>query len=68
MSITFQELHIILKGILMKSLLLLLVLSFPIYAKTPPKLRDIGIIGLMSHDLFSWDRVNEINTENGRLD
>jgi hypothetical protein len=52
----------------MKSLLLLLVLSSPLYAKTPPKLRDIGIIGLMSHDLFSWDRNKEINTENGRLD
>jgi len=32
------------------------------------QLRDIGVIGLASHDLFTWDRENEINTENGRLD
>jgi hypothetical protein len=44
------------------------MLSSPLFAKTPPKLRDIGIIGLMSHDLFAWDRVKEVNTENGRLD
>lgn len=31
-------------------------------------LRDIGVIGLASHDMFTWDRVNEINLENGRLD
>lgn len=31
-------------------------------------LKDIGIIGLSSHDLFTWDRVNEVNTENGRFD
>jgi hypothetical protein len=52
----------------MKTLLILLMLSSPLFAKTPPKLRDIGIIGLMSHDLFAWDRVKEVNTENGRLD
>ena len=31
-------------------------------------LKDIGIIGLASHDIFAWDRKKEINTENGRLD
>lgn len=31
-------------------------------------LRDVGVIGLMSHDIFAWDRENEVNTENGRLD
>ena len=31
-------------------------------------LRDIGVIGLASHDLFTWDRQREVNTENGRLD
>lgn len=31
-------------------------------------LRDVGVIGLMSHDIFAWDRKNEVNTENGRLD
>jgi len=31
-------------------------------------LKDIGVIGLASHDLFTWDRENEVNTENGRLD
>ncbi|WP_158320342.1 hypothetical protein [Pseudobdellovibrio exovorus] len=31
-------------------------------------LKDVGIIGLMSHDIFAWDRPNEVNTENGRLD
>lgn len=31
-------------------------------------LKDVGIIGLMSHDIFAWDRQSEVNTENGRLD
>ena len=31
-------------------------------------LKDIGIVGLLSHDLFAWDHKREINTENGRLD
>lgn len=31
-------------------------------------LKDIGIIGLSSHDLFTWDKVNEVNLENGRFD
>ena len=29
--------------------------------------RDIGVFGLYSHDLFQWDR-NEVSLENGRLD
>ncbi|HYX34696.1 MAG TPA: hypothetical protein VE954_16485 [Oligoflexus sp.] len=32
------------------------------------QLRDIGVIGLMSHDIFSWDNKKNENTENGRLD
>ena len=31
-------------------------------------LKDVGIIGLASHDMFAWDRKTETNTENGRLD
>lgn len=31
-------------------------------------LKDIGVIGLMSHDIFAWDHKREVNTENGRLD
>lgn len=34
----------------------------------PLNVRDVGVVGLMSHDLFAWDRQNERNTENGRLD
>ncbi|MCI5071799.1 hypothetical protein MRY82_02500 [bacterium] len=30
--------------------------------------KDIGILGLASHDMFSWDRDDEISRENGRLD
>lgn len=30
--------------------------------------QDVGIIGLMSHDVFSWDHKLEKNVENGRLD
>ncbi len=33
-----------------------------------PTLQDVGVIGLFSHDLFAWDRKNEVNKENGRLD
>ncbi|NRA64227.1 MAG: hypothetical protein HRU19_07055 [Pseudobacteriovorax sp.] len=33
-----------------------------------PLVRDIGVVGLYSHDVFSWDRDEEVNTENGRLD
>lgn len=30
--------------------------------------RDIGVIGLFSHDVFAWDHRAGKNTENGRLD
>lgn len=31
-------------------------------------LKDVGVIGLASHDMFSWDKKLEVNIENGRLD
>ena len=52
----------------MKVILLALSLITPIVSKSDVLLKDIGIIGLASHDMFSWDRKNEVNTENGRLD
>ena len=30
--------------------------------------RDIGVVGLYSHDLFQWDREQEVSLENGLLD
>lgn len=30
--------------------------------------RDVGVMGLASHDLFAWDHKKKINKENGRLD
>ena len=50
----------------MKFLLALVLLAGQ--AQGAVLLRDIGIIGLSSHDLFAWDRKNEVNTENGRFD
>jgi len=41
--------------------LFLFLCSFT-FARERPKLKDVGVIGLMSHDLFTWDRLNEINT------
>ena len=32
------------------------------------RVKDIGVIGLSSHDMFTWDRKSEVNLENGRLD
>lgn len=46
--------------------LLSVLISFN--ASSEVLLKDIGIIGLASHDMFTWDRKNEINLENGRLD
>lgn len=46
--------------------LLTLFLSLNLQAKV--LVRDVGVIGLMSHDLFSWDARLEQNRENGRLD
>lgn len=49
--------------------LLTLVMMFSVgQAQSDVYLRDIGVIGLASHDMFAWDRENEVNTENGRLD
>jgi len=31
-------------------------------------LKDVGVIGLASHDMFTWDKKQELNLENGRLD
>lgn len=50
----------------MKYIFLFLFLT--VNAQAEVLLKDIGIIGLMSHDIFAWDRKNEVNTENGRLD
>ncbi len=50
----------------MKLLTLLFLMSSYSFAEV--KLRDIGVIGLMSHDLFTWDKSSEVNLENGRLD
>jgi len=50
----------------MKALVLALLLTTTAQAEV--LLKDIGIIGLMSHDIFAWDHKTETNTENGRLD
>ena len=50
----------------MKYLFLFVFLTTGVQAKV--LLKDIGIVGLMSHDIFAWDRKAEVNTENGRLD
>ncbi len=50
----------------MKTLFFLLLISTTASAEV--LLKDIGIIGLMSHDIFAWDHKREVNTENGRLD
>lgn len=49
-------------------LLIVIVLRFIHNAKAHPLVRDVGVIGLFSHDVFAWDSDNETNTENGRLD
>lgn len=50
----------------MKYFFLFLILSTQVQARA--LLRDIGVVGLMSHDIFAWDHKAEVNTENGRLD
>lgn len=40
----------------------------PIYSPPQVLVKDIGIIGLASHDIFAWDKKTAQNTENGRLD
>lgn len=52
----------------MRLFLILALSAFSISASAHVLLRDIGVIGLMSHDIFAWDRKAEVNTENGRLD
>ena len=52
----------------MRLFITLLFISLNNNAYSEVKLRDIGVIGLASHDMFTWDRVNEVNLENGRLD
>lgn len=42
------------------------MLSFQSFANV--QLRDVGVVGLVSHDIFAWDHKREVNTENGRLD
>lgn len=42
--------------------------SFLLFVQAQPQLRDIGVIGLLSHDIFAWDSDEEVNTENGRVD
>mgnify|MGYP003683554949 CR=1 FL=1 len=53
-------------------LLLVLSLGFSSFGYSQgrrlPQVHDIGVLGLYSHDLFAWDRDNEKNTENSRLD
>ncbi|MBX2988266.1 MAG: hypothetical protein KF802_10245 [Bdellovibrionaceae bacterium] len=49
-------------------LLLVCLLFSPLSAHAKFLLRDVGLIGLMSHDVFAWDHKREVNTENGRLD
>lgn len=50
----------------MKTLVLALLLTTTAHAEV--LLKDVGIVGLMSHDIFAWDHKTETNTENGRLD
>lgn len=52
----------------MKSLIIICLFISSLAQSKKPILQDIGVIGLMSHDLFTWDHENEINLENGRLD
>lgn len=37
-------------------------------AAATPTVEDIGVLGLLSHDLFGWDSRTQMNTDNGRLD
>lgn len=50
----------------MRTFFVLLAISMNLNASV--LLKDVGIMGLASHDMFAWDRKNEVNTENGRLD
>ncbi|WP_413560807.1 hypothetical protein [Bdellovibrio sp. HCB209] len=50
------------------AVLLLLSSLFCTQAMASYNVQDVGVIGLMSHDVFSWDHKKEMNVENGRLD
>lgn len=50
----------------MKFLIALAFVSFASHAEVLVK--DVGVLGLASHDMFTWDKTNEVNLENGRLD
>lgn len=52
----------------MRLILTLIFLCLSSFAHAEVLLRDVGLIGLMSHDIFAWDHKREVNTENGRLD
>lgn len=52
----------------MKNLILVITIALSTSVFSNVLLRDVGVIGLASHDMFSWDRKAETNTENGRLD
>lgn len=47
---------------------MVLVLAQNLPARADFILYDVGVIGLMSHDIFAWNHETEINSENGRLD
>ncbi|MCC7460724.1 MAG: hypothetical protein IT286_05420 [Proteobacteria bacterium] len=57
-----------------KFIVLAIALAFsPAHANEPSEavkvlVKDIGIMGLASHDLFAWDHRKQTNKENGRLD
>ena len=50
----------------MRYLFLMIVLSGSVSAQV--LLKDIGGMGLASHDLFTWNKETKTNEENGRLD
>lgn len=50
----------------MRFLFLTILLSSSVSAQV--LLKDIGVMGLASHDLFTWNKETKTNEENGRLD
>ena len=50
----------------MKLIVALMMLASVAHAEV--LLKDVGVIGLASHDMFTWDKKQELNLENGRLD
>ena len=47
---------------------LLFSILFHSSAQSEVLLKDIGVMGLASHDLFTWNKETKENDENGRLD